>query len=102
MDNGAWYVVVKWMAAGQRDTCVGVLSVATYFPSNLAMSFVLSPGQPSGASSGVTGYASYGVSKGSGGGGGGPKYGGTNRCPRCDKAVYIAEKIVAAGSVSIL
>lgn len=62
-------------------------------------------GQPSGASSGVTGYASYGVSKGSGGGGGGgggPKYGGTNRCPRCDKAVYIAEKIVAAGSVSIL
>lgn len=60
-------------------------------------------GKPTGASSGVTGYSSYGVTKGSGGGGGGgakPKYGSSDRCPRCDKAVYIAEKIVAAGSVS--
>ena len=60
-------------------------------------------GQVTGASSGVTGYSSYGVAKGGsrGGGGGGakPKYGSSDRCPRCDKAVYIAEKIVAAGSV---
>ena len=60
--------------------------------------------QPSGAATGVTGYYSYGVTKGSGGGGGGggggAKYGSSDKCPRCGKSVYIAEKIVAAGSVS--
>lgn len=61
--------------------------------------------QPTGAATGVTGYSSYGVTKGSGGGGGGgggpPKYGSSDQCPRCGKTVFIAEKIVGAGSVSM-
>ncbi len=62
--------------------------------------------QPTGAASGPTGYSSYGVTKGSGrsggssGGGGGASFGGADQCPRCGKAVYMAEKIIGAGSVS--
>lgn len=50
----------------------------------------------------VTGYSSYGVTKGSGGGGGGggSKFGSSDKCPRCGQSVFIAEKIVGAGSVS--
>ena len=60
-------------------------------------------GRPTGAATGSTGYSSYGVTKGSGGGGGGgggAKFGSSDKCPRCGKSVYIAEKIVGAGSVS--
>lgn len=72
-------------------------------------SYYFLAGQPKGAATGVTGYSSYGVTKGSGktwggsggGGGGAPKYGSSDRCPRCGKQVYIAEKIVSAGSVSV-
>ena len=35
----------------------------------------------------------------SGGGTGSSSYGGTDKCPRCGKSVYMAEKIVGAGSV---
>jgi len=59
---------------------------------------------PTGASQGTTGYSSYGVSKGSAvksrGGGASAKFGSSDRCPRCGKAVYMAEKIIGAGSVS--
>ncbi len=34
-----------------------------------------------------------------GGGAGRSKFGGADRCPRCGKTVYMAEKIVGAGSV---
>ena len=37
-----------------------------------------------------------------GGAGGGSRYGGADKCPRCGKTVYMAEKIVGAGSVRIL
>lgn len=33
-----------------------------------------------------------------GGAGGGSRYGGADKCPRCGKTVYMAEKIVGAGS----
>lgn len=35
----------------------------------------------------------------SGGGSGSSKFGGADKCPRCGKTVYMAEKIVGAGSV---
>ena len=38
----------------------------------------------------------------SGGGAGGSsssRFGGADKCPRCSKTVYMAEKIVGAGSV---
>ena len=58
-----------------------------------------------GAATGPTGYASYGVHKGTtsgGGGGGGFKAGGADKCPRCGGSVYAAEKVVGAGKVHIL
>ena len=53
--------------------------------------------QPSGSSYSSAGY---GVAKGGAKTGGGPKFGGSNVCPRCGKSVYAAEKVMGAGSVS--
>ena len=44
------------------------------------------------------GYSSY-LGGGARGERGGGKYGSSDRCPRCGGAVYMAEKIVGAGSV---
>ena len=48
-----------------------------------------------------TGASYPGTTGGGGGGGGGGKFGSSDRCPRCGGAVYMAEKIVGAGSVSV-
>lgn len=37
-----------------------------------------------------------------GGGEQGSGFGGADRCPRCGRSVYAAEKIVGAGSVSVV
>lgn len=39
------------------------------------------------------------TSRGGSGGSGSSKFGGADKCPRCGKTVYMAEKIVGAGSV---
>lgn len=66
----------------------------------LASETVLDQPDVGGAATGPTGYASYGVHKGTtsgGGGGGGFKAGGADKCPRCGGSVYAAEKVVGAG-----
>jgi cysteine/glycine-rich protein len=50
-----------------------------------------------GGSTGTGGGTSYGKTGGAGGGGGG-KFGSSDKCPKCGGAVYMAEKIVGAGS----
>jgi cysteine/glycine-rich protein len=50
-----------------------------------------------GGSTGPQGGASYSGNTG-GGEGGGAKFGSSDRCPKCGGAVYMAEKIVGAGS----
>jgi hypothetical protein len=49
---------------------------------------------------GTGGGTSYGKTGGAGGGGGG-KFGSSDKCPKCGGAVYMAEKIVGAGSVRL-
>ena len=51
-----------------------------------------------------TGVPGGGPGRGTGGGGGGVagKFGSSDRCPKCGGAVYMAEKIVGAGSVRYL
>lgn len=46
------------------------------------------------------GGSSYTGGSGGSGGSGKSKFGSSDRCPRCGGAVYMAEKIVGAGSVS--
>ena len=53
------------------------------------------PSQPPGPQGGVGYFGNTG-----GGGGGGARFGSSERCPKCGGAVYMAEKIVGAGSVS--
>ena len=36
------------------------------------------------------------------GGGAATNFGGADKCPRCGKSVYAAEKVIGAGSVSII
>ena len=50
---------------------------------------------------GTGGGTSYGKTGGAGGGGGGGKFGSSERCPKCGGAVFMAEKIVGAGSVRL-
>ena len=47
------------------------------------------------------GWCSVADWKSVGGGEQGSGFGGADRCPRCGKSVYAAEKIVGAGSVSV-
>ena len=65
------------------------------------LSSALHIGPPSGGSYSSTGYGvSKGGAKTGGGGCGAASFGSSDRCPRCEKSVYAAEKVVGAGSVS--